>query len=55
MSVEDLWKGLTPEQQEKAKNAKGPEEILAFARDEGYELTDEQLESVAGGWSPKSS
>lgn len=26
--------------------------MLAFAREEGYELTDEQLEGVAGGsWS----
>lgn len=26
-----------------------PEEILQLAAEEGYELTDEELESVAGG------
>jgi hypothetical protein len=29
------------------------EEILALAREEGYELTDEQLEGVSGGWGDK--
>ncbi|MBQ9003215.1 MAG: Nif11-like leader peptide family natural product precursor [Eggerthellaceae bacterium] len=41
---------LTPEQQEKARAAKTPEEILALAREEGYELSDEELETVSGGW-----
>lgn len=34
---------------ERASACKTPEEILAFAQDEGLELTDEQLEAVAGG------
>lgn len=37
---------LTPEQMEKAKACKTPEEMLALAKDEGYELTDEQLEGI---------
>ena len=40
---------LTPEQQEKARNCKTPEDVLAFAKEEGLELTDEQLEAVSGG------
>ena len=40
---------LTPEQQEKAKACKTPEELLELARAEGVELSDEQLEGVAGG------
>ena len=30
-----------------------PEEILALAQEEGYELTDEQLEGISGGWGGK--
>ena len=41
---------LTEEQKAKARACKTPEEMLALAREEGYELTDEQLEGVAGGW-----
>lgn len=40
---------LTDEQKNKFANAKGPEEILEMAREEGYELTDKELETVSGG------
>ena len=30
-----------------------PEEILSLAQEEGYELTDEQLEGISGGWGDK--
>jgi hypothetical protein len=46
MSFDDLQ---NPELQEKVKACKTPEEVLALAKEEGYELTDEELESVAGG------
>ena len=46
MNFEDL----TPEQQEKARACKTPEEMLALAKAEGYELSDEDLEMVSGGW-----
>lgn len=36
-------------QAEGAKEFRTPEEFLAFAKAEGIELTDEQLETVAGG------
>lgn len=42
---------FTPEQIEKAKAAKSAEELLALAQEEGIELTDEQLNAVAGGGS----
>lgn len=35
---------------EKAKGCKTPEELLALAKEEGYELSDEQLQYVSGGW-----
>ena len=40
---------LNPELLEKAKACETPEELLALAKEEGYELTDEELEAVAGG------
>ena len=43
------FEDLTPEQQEKARACKAPEEILALAKEAGYELTDEELEAVSGG------
>ena len=32
------------------REAETPEEIRALAKEEGSELTEEQLDSVAGGW-----
>lgn len=43
------YKDLTEEQKAKAREAKTPEEMLALAREEGMELTDEDLEAIAGG------
>ena len=33
------------------KACKTPEDILALAAEEGYELSDEQIESISGGLS----
>ena len=38
------FEGLNPELQEKAKAAKTPEVILALAKEEGYEFSDNQHE-----------
>ena len=46
MNFEDL---KNPELQEKLKSANTPEELLALAKEEGYELSDEQLEAISGG------
>ena len=49
MNFEDL----SPELQEKAKACKTPEDILALAKEEGYSLSDAELEAVSGsggGW-----
>ena len=48
MNIEDL----SPELQEKVKSCQSGEELMALAKEEGYDLTDEQLEAVAGGSSP---
>lgn len=40
---------LTPEQQAKARACKTPEELLALAREEGIELSDDELQAVSGG------
>ena len=46
MNFEDL---KNPELQEKLKSAKTAEEILAIAKEEGYQLSDEELSAVSGG------
>ena len=38
-----------PELQEKLKSVKTVEELIAFAKEEGIELTDEQIETISGG------
>ena len=46
---EELLKGLTDAQREKAKNCHSREELLKMAQEEGVELNDEQLAAVSGG------
>lgn len=46
---EELLKGLTEEQIAKVKACKSKEEVLDFAKEEGIELTEEQLKAVSGG------
>ena len=49
---EELLKGLTKEQIERFQACHNEREILALAKEEGIELTEEQLDAVAGGcWS----
>jgi hypothetical protein len=45
----ELFNGLTQEQMEKAAACKNNSELLALAKAEGIELSDEQLQAVAGG------
>ena len=45
MNFEDL----SPELQEKAKACTTPEELLALAKEQGHELTGEELDAIAGG------
>ncbi|ACV21388.1 Uncharacterised protein [Slackia heliotrinireducens] len=47
MKLEDF--DLTAEQMEKAKACETPEELLALAKQEGIELSEEQLEGISGG------
>lgn len=46
---EELLKGLTEEQVAKVRACKNQEELLKLAREEGVELTSEQIEAVSGG------
>ena len=45
----ELLKGLTEEQIGKIKACKSSEQMLAIAKEEGIELSDEQLAAVNGG------
>ena len=46
---EELFKALSEEQMAKIKDCHNVEELLALAKQEGIELTDDQLEAVNGG------
>jgi predicted ribosomally synthesized peptide with nif11-like leader len=46
---EKILSKLTDEQKKKVKAAKTPEELLAIAKEAGYELSADQLEAVSGG------
>ena len=46
---EELLKGLSEEQIAKVEACKNQEELLALAKQEGIELTEEQLSAVSGG------
>ena len=46
---DELLKGLTKEQITKIKRCKDQSELLALAKAEGVELSEEQLEAVNGG------
>ena len=41
---------MAPEQIEEAKKLATPEEMLAYARDNGIDLTDDEMDSIAGGY-----
>jgi hypothetical protein len=47
------FENVSEELREKARKCKTPEEILALANEEGYELTDEEAQGIVGGsfWS----
>ena len=45
----ELLKGLSQEQIEKASRCKNQEELLALAKKEGVELSEEQLKAISGG------
>ena len=48
---ERIFSKLTDEQKMKVEAARSPEELLAIAKEIGYELSDEQLAAVAkGSW-----
>ena len=46
---EELLVGLTEEQIAKVKACKNQEEMLALAKEESIELTEEQLNAINGG------
>ena len=49
MECKDIYDCLTEEQKHSLKNCKNKEEMTDLLLAEGIELTDEQLESIAGG------
>lgn len=49
MAIQDVYKNLTDQQKAKIKACKDQKEILRLISEEGIELTDEQMEAIAGG------
>ena len=47
---ENILNTLTDEQKKKVEAAQAPEELLALAKEAGYELSPDQLKGIAGGW-----
>ena len=47
---ENIVNKLTDEQKSKVEAARSPEELLAFAKEAGYELTLEEISKVSGGF-----
>lgn len=48
MNIDDL----TEDQKAKARACKTTDELFALAKEEGYELSEEELDAIAGGkWS----
>ena len=47
---ENILSTLTDEQKKKVEAAQTQEELLAIAKESGRELSDDQLEEIAGGW-----
>ena len=47
---ESILNKLTDDQKKKVEAAQSPEELLALAKEAGYELSPDQLEAVSGGW-----
>ena len=49
----ELYDGLSEDLKKKATSCKTVEELMALAKSEGIELTDEQMDAIAGGvqWS----
>lgn len=45
----ELLEGLTPDQIEKVNACEDVHDLLQLAKDEGVELTDEQLQAISGG------
>ena len=49
---ENILNTLTVEQKKRIEAAKTPEEFLAIAKETGYELSEDELNSMSGGWCP---
>ena len=46
---ENILNTLTDEQKKRIEAAQSPEELLAIAKETGYELSDDQLQALSGG------
>lgn len=50
MALEDIWNELTEGQRARVRACETPDDIMALAKEEGYELSEDELEGIAGGF-----
>lgn len=50
---ESIFNTLSDDQKRKVEAAASPEELVALAKETGYELSPEHLEGISGGWCDK--
>ena len=46
---QEMYDSLSDEMKAKVANCKTADELMEFAKSEGIELTDEQLDAISGG------
>ena len=49
MNIDELLREVTPDQMEKARACSSVAEIEELAKNEGVELTEEQIDAISGG------
>lgn len=49
MSIEDLNEELSEELKKKLSECKSLDDVIALAKEEGRQLSDEELEHISGG------
>ena len=50
---QDIFDKLTDDQKKKIIDAKNPDELIKIAKETGYELSQDDLDAIAGGeWNP---
>ena len=50
MDYQEMYDNLSEDLKEKVANCKTGEDLVTLAQSEGIALTDDQLDTISGGW-----